>query len=257
MNQWFTSHVPLALVSVLTVPAPTAAQTTTPPPENPDFVGEIAGEVPRFPFQGVSGPSAALDGLSALSLLGPGLSGGVIDLSDAFGICLVNAGFWDDRSKAHINFVLALPSDSVFEPRSILVGWEGSEQGFEPGQLMINAMVLWSDPTYEETKDRVLNPPEHMEGGFEDMVMKGLAGEFDEEPLGPGRNWQLTANAGALELTAITPDAIEGTVQAYLRGTWTETEVSGQVAYVQIEGDFAWQVDETSRSNLLSCAGPD
>lgn len=163
----------------------------------------------------------------------------MVDLRAAFGICLVNAGFWDDRSKAHINFMLTLPADSVYEPRTVLVGWAESDEGFAPGQLVINAMVLWSDPTYEETKERVLNPPEGGPAAFEDMVMRGLAGELDEEPLGPGRNWRLTSNAGAVELTRITPESIEGDMQAYLRGTWTETGQSGQVAYVQIEGDFA------------------
>lgn len=228
-------------------------------PADPDFVGEVAGEVPRFPFRGVAGPSAALSGLSALGLLGGGgMVGGIVDLSGPSGVCLVNAGFWDDRSLAHIGVLLSLPADGAFEPRLYTGTWGESEGEMAPGQLMVTALVLWSDPTYEETKALASSPPgDGGSGGFIEMVRQGLAGEYDESPLGPGRNWQLTSNAGAIEVTRITPEVIEGTLQAYLRGTWQETDASGSVAYVQVEGNFTWPIDEESRQTLLACTGQD
>jgi hypothetical protein len=224
---------------------------------DPDFVGEVAGEVPRFPFRGAAGPSAALSGLSAMGLMGgDNMLGGVVDLSGPFGICLVNIGFWDDRSLAHVGLLVNLPADAALEPRLYTGKWGESDEGLAPGQILVSALVLWSDPTYEETRDLAMNPPETSGvEGFLDMLNQGLAGELDEEPLGPGRNWTLTSNAGAIEVTRITPEVIEGNVQAYLRGTWEETEASGQVAYVEIEGDFSWPIQGNDRASLLACNG--
>lgn len=224
---------------------------------DPDFVGEIAGEVPRFPFRGVAGPSSALNGLSALGLLGgDSMLGGVVDLSGPFGLCLVNVGFWDDRSQAHISVLVTLPTDAALEPRVYTGKWGDAEEGLAPGQVLVSALVLWSDPTYAEARELATNPPES--GGteaFMEMVRQGLAGELDEEPMGPGRNWRLTSKAGAVEVTRITSEVIEGSVQAYLGGNWQETDASGPVAYVQVEGDFTWPIEGTDRQSLLTCTG--
>lgn len=222
---------------------------------DPDFVGEVAGEVPKVPFRGVSGPSAAFSGMAAVGLPGAGLlSGDVIDLSGMSGACLINAGFWDDRAKTHINFVLTLPSGpAALEPGMYSVSWKGADRGIAPGQLLINALVLWSDPSYEETKQLTANPPDDMQGGeFAEMIMRGLAGG-EKKKMGPGRNWQLTATTGAVIVENATPEAIEGRLQAYLGGPWEEAESSGQTVHVQIEGNFTWRPDDAFVENFRRC----
>jgi hypothetical protein len=181
---------------------------------------------------------------------------GVADMSALFGVCMVSAGFWDDRTQTHINFILTLPSDGAYEPQTYLVGWERGENGIPPGQLLINTLIMWSDPTYEKTKYGAENASVTMSDGFMERILQGFSPIFETDEMGPGRNWTLTANAGSLEITRITADAIQGRMLAYLRGGWVEAERSGTTSYVQLEGEINWQLDDLARQNLASCAGP-
>lgn len=227
---------------------------------NPGFLGEVAGEVPRFTFAGTSGKAALMNALGFL----PGLSsaipmgGGVADLSGSQGVCLVNAGFWDDENRAHINFQLTLPSEAPFEPRTYLVGWEHPDDGMAPGQLLVNALVLGIDPTYEETRAGA-ESMQIMEGGGGLGGLLDMAGSLGDlltgggMQLGPGRNWQLTANAGALTIERITHDRMYGELTAYLGGAWLQQGGSGEATYVEIEGRFAWEMDDVAQANMSRC----
>jgi len=174
------------------------------------------------------------------------------------GICVVNAGFWDDENEAHINFQLTIPSDSLYQPRGYLVGWEHSEGTIAPDQLLVNAMVLGIDPSYEDTKagaeDMEITPGGGGLGAIMAKALGGLLGGVGGQArIGPGRNWQLTSNAGMLRITRVTPERIHGELTVALHGAWMEAGGSGRATYVEIEGTFAWELDDVARANLLRC----
>jgi PKD repeat protein len=222
---------------------------------NPGFVGEWAGEVPRFMMAGQVGPSALSSGLgmvSAFSGAAP-MSGGIADLS-MLGVCLLNAGFWDDRTKSHVNFILTLPAGEAFQPKFYTIGWEHGDGGLAPGQLLINAQMLWMDPSYEKAKAGAENMSVFSASGLMSMITQGLAGELEAEPMGPGRNFTLTSNAGAVWIDRVLPDRIDGRMQAYFQGAWTEADRSGRVTYAQLEeASFAWDLSDDAQANLARC----
>lgn len=239
---------------------------------NRGFKGAFAGEL-QLPFDGTSGKASlsnALPGSRAIPLgnlpiftgAAP-MGGGVVDLSDAFGICLVNAGFWDDEHKAHINFQWTPNADSVFVPRMYVVGWKGAEDDrIPPDQLLVNALILGIDPSYEDTK----NGAENMEifaggGGLSGAIntlksmLGGLTGGGGQAAVGPGRNWQMTSYAGFIRITGITYERVMGTMDVRLRGAYMGREGSGTARYVELKGDFAWEMDENSRASMAACGG--
>jgi hypothetical protein len=220
---------------------------------NPGILGEIAGEVPRFFFAGESGRSSLLSGLGGMGLFtgAAPMSGGVANLR-MMGICLVNAGFWDDRTKSHVNFVLALPADSAFSPRRYPIVLDQQAGGMAPGQLYLNALVLEIDSIYEETRRGAESMQVMSPGGMAEMIRR-----FDQsagQTLGPGRNWQLFARNGAVTITRVTPERIYGRLQAALQGAWVEASGSGRVTYATVEGTFAFELDDVARANLLGCS---
>ncbi len=243
--------------ATLTVTDEDGAQTTVEftVDVNPGFVGEWAGEVPRFVMAGQVGPSALSSGLgmvSAFSGAAP-MSGGIADLS-MLGVCLLNAGFWDDRTKSHVNFILTLPAHEAFQPKFYTIGWEHSENGLAPDQLLINAQMLWMDPSYEKTKAGAENMSIFSLSGLMSMITQGLAGDFEAEPMGPGRNFTLTSNAGAVWIDRVLPDRIDGRMQAYFNGAWTEADQSGRVTYVELdEASFTWDLNADAQANLARC----
>lgn len=128
---------------------------------NPGFLGALAGEV-DLPVVGESGKATlynALPGQRAfrqtpLFTGAAPMHAGVADLRDAAGICLVAGGFWDDEHRVHVNFSWTPAADSVFIPKTYPINWrqrQGSDR-LESGQMMVNAMVLGIEPSYEDTK---------------------------------------------------------------------------------------------------------
>lgn len=239
---------------------------------NPGFLGEVAGEVPRFTFAGESGKASLMNAMPGSRAIPLGnvtnlytgaapMGGGVADLSDAMGVCLVHAGFWDDENKAHINFQLTLPSDSPFQERTYVVGWEHPEGSAAPGQLLVNALILGIEPSYEDTKAGAENMEIAPGGGGLGAIIERLSGALGglvggaggAGSIGPGRNWQLTANTGALTIRRVTSERIYGDLTAYLGGVWFEASGTGEATYVEIEGSFAWELDDVARANLLRC----
>lgn len=248
---------------------------------NPGFLGTIAGDVGPFRFAGESGKASLLNALPGtrampLSNVGPPLftgsapiGGGVADLSDAYGVCMVNAGFWDDQSRAHINFVWTPDSDSIFVPRLYPVGWEEpTGDHIPPDQLMVNALILEIEPSYEDTKSGAENLQVFDLGtgirGIRDLIGAALGGRLgglfggggSQQPeIGPGRNYQLTSVGGYMRTTKLTDERIHGVMDVVLRGAWISREGPGE-ATVEVAGEFAWEMDAVARANLARCGAP-
>lgn len=248
---------------------------------NPGFLGTIAGQVGPFRFAGESGKASLLNALPGtrampLSNVSPTLftgaapmSGGVADLSDSYGVCMVNAGFWDDESRAHINFLWTPDSDSIFVPRLYPVRWEATEGGgIPPDQLIVNALILEIEPAYEDTKSGAENMQVFdLSTGFRGVMglvgaalggrLGGLfgGGGSQQPEIGPGRNYQLTSVAGYMRTTRLTDERIHGVMDVALRGAWISREGSGEVD-VEVAGEFAWEMDAVARANLARCGAP-
>lgn len=225
---------------------------------NPGFLGRMGGEIPAFRFEGESGKAGMFNALGLFPGIssGVGLGGGVADLSDAMDVCMINAGFWDDENQAHVNFQLTVAPERLYDPSTYLLGWEHPDDRIAPGQLLITGMVLGIDGTYEDAKEGARSG-QVFEGGLSGVVdaLRGaLGGLLGGAPsLGGGRNWQLTASAGRVTLTKVTPDVISGELRASMGGAWLEARESGEVSDVEVEGDFAWQLDDVAKANLRRC----
>lgn len=236
---------------------------------NPGFVGQFSGEMER-PIRGESGKASlfnALPGSRGVPLgnfpLFTGaapMGGGVADLSGPWGVCFVQAGFWDDENRAHVNFLWVADADSLFLPKTYPLRWVGTEgESIPPDQLIVNAMVLDMEPSYEDAKQgaediEVFAPgAEGLLGNIRGLLSALMSGE--QPAASPGRNWQLTGRSGAVRITEVTPDVIRGAMDVNLQGAWMSMAPggSGQVSELRIQGRFAWELDEIARVNLLRC----
>jgi hypothetical protein len=240
---------------------------------NPGFLGQLSGEVER-PVRAESGTASlfnALPGSRGVPLgnfpLFTGAAstgGGVADLSGPWGVCFVQAGFWDDEHRIHVNFQWVVDADSLFVPKSYPLRWVGTEgDAIPPDQLLVNAMLLDMEPSYEDAKKgaedmAVLAPgAEGLVGNLRGLLSALMSG--GQPAPSPGRNWQLTGRSGSVRIAEVTPEVIRGAMDVTLQGAWLSLAPggSGQVSDLRVRGSFAWELDEVARINLLRCGAGD
>jgi len=235
---------------------------------NPGFFGQLSGDV-NLPVEGVSGRASltnALPGSRAIPLGGmPLFTGsapmgvGVADLSEDYGMCFVVAGFWDDENKVHVNFFWTVAADSVWIPEAYPANWRAAEEGVQSGQMMVNALVLAIEPSYEDTK-RGAETMQVFEPGVGSLLTNvgGLLSALmggKPPPANPGRNWQLTSPSGVVNITRVTPRFIAGNMAVGLMGAWMSVKPggSGTAESQMLQGSFMWELDDVARINLLRC----
>lgn len=234
---------------------------------NPGFLGALDGDV-STPVAGVTGRPAltnALPGGPALPL-GPTqlftgaipMVGGIADMGEEHGVCLVVGGFWDDEHEVHVNFLWVPDRDSIFVPKTYPIHWDVGEGAIEPGQTMVNALVLRIDPSYEDTKDGAENM-QAFEPGMEGLlsnlgsVLSGFLGG-GRPAASPGRNHQANSRSGFLRIRRVTREWISGTMDVALRGAWMSLDPEGSgESSLRLGGSFVWELDDVARANLLRC----
>lgn len=251
----------------------TARMTTQ---SNPGFYGQLSGDLSR-PVAGTSGKASLMNVLPGSRAIPSGLltlftgavplAGGAADLSEAFGVCFINAGFWDEASKLHINFLWTADSERILElPRSFPVQWNrpAGEGEMPRDQMIVNTLVLDIDPSYEDTKrgadtHQVFDPGAvGLLGDLQGMLSAMFgAGGGTRPSANPGRNWQLTSlqQAGQVTISSVTPERITGWMDVQLGGAWISflPEANGRSRSMNLQGAFRWELDDDARANLLRC----